>query len=61
VFIAHLRKNKTTALIAYKYYWKGLINDVAQYVDAYKACRRFIIPRDYTLSFLYPLLILDRL
>ena len=57
---AHLKKNKTTALIACKYYWKGLTNDVAQYVDAYKACRRSIIPRDRTLGFLYPLPILDR-
>ena len=58
--VAHPGKNKTTALIACKYYWKGLTNDVAQYVDAYRACRRSTVPRDRTPGFLHPLPIPDR-
>ena len=60
VSAAHPGRSKTTALVARKYYWKGLTDDVAQYVDACRACRRSIIPRDRTPGFLHPLPIPER-
>jgi transposase InsO family protein len=60
VSAAHPGRSKTTALVARKYYWKGLPDDVAQYVNACRACRRSTIPRDRTPGFLHPLPIPDR-
>jgi transposase InsO family protein len=60
VSAAHPGKNKTTALVARKYYWKGLTANVAQYVDACRACRRSTIPRGRTPGFLHSLLIPER-
>ena len=57
---AHPGKNKTTTLVARKYYWKGLTADVARYVDACRACRRSTVPRDRTPGFLHPLPIPER-
>jgi transposase InsO family protein len=60
VSAAHPGKNKTTLLVGRKYYWKGLSNDVARYVDACRACRRSTTPRDRTPGYLHPLPIPER-
>lgn len=54
-------KSKTMCILSQRYYWKGLTQDIAQYIRNCYTCRRAHVPRDCIPGFLYPLLVLDRL
>lgn len=56
---AHPGRNKTRALVAERYYWRGWKQDVDQYVRNCKKCRRAENPRDKTPGLLQPLPIPD--
>jgi transposase InsO family protein len=55
VSTAHPGRNKTSQIIASRYYWSGLLADVAQYVRNCHACRRATVPRDRPPGLLQPL------
>jgi predicted aspartyl protease len=57
---AHPSIDKTTKLIASRYYWKGLSATVETYVRNCHLCRRSHVPRDKTPGYLHPLPIPDR-
>ena len=61
VSMAHPRRNKTRRIIASRYYWLGLVKDIAQYIQNYHAYRRAIVPQDRPPSLLQPLPIPERL
>jgi transposase InsO family protein len=60
VSTAHPGRNKTLALLARKYYWKGMRAWVEQFVANCQACKRALPPRDKKHGFLHPLPIPDR-
>jgi transposase InsO family protein len=52
---SHPGQQKTTKLIASRYYWKGLSATVDRYIRNCHACRRSNAPRDRTPGLLHPL------
>ena len=55
VSTAHPGRDKTYQLLRPRYYWPGMLQDVARFVRNYQSCRRASAPRDKTPGFLYPL------
>jgi hypothetical protein len=55
IVTAHPGQTKTRKLLSARYYWKGLIQDVDQYVANCHACRASTTPRDKTPGLLRPL------
>ena len=60
VSTAHPGRNKTIALVARKYYWKGMRSWIEQYIANCQVCKRALAPRDKKPGFLHPLPIPDR-
>ena len=60
VSTAHPGRNKTIALVARKYYWKGMRSWIEQYIANCQVCKRALAPRDKKPRFLHPLPIPDR-
>lgn len=55
VSMAHPGKTKTRKLLQDRYYWKGMTQDIDQYIRNCNDCRRAHIPRDKTPGLLKPL------
>ena len=60
VSTAHPGKNKTRELLRTRYFWKGMTQDIDQYIRNCHDCRRAHVPRDKTPGLLKPLPIPDR-
>ena len=52
---AHPGEKKTSALIKARFYWKGLSNDIEQYIRNCYVCKRSYVPRDKAPRLLRPL------
>ena len=52
---AHPGEKKTASLIKARFYWKGLTNDVEQYIRNCYVCKRSYMPRDKAPGLLQPL------
>lgn len=57
---AHPGRDKTYRLLKDRYYWKGMLADVDQYVRNCHPCRRASSPRDKTPGLLQPLPVPER-
>ena len=57
---AHPGREKTHRILRKRYYWRGMLKSIAQYIRNCHPCQRAHIPRDKTPGFLRPLEIPDR-